>query len=93
MATARKRRAVVHDEQRIRAEDELCHYVQLLIAEVMADLDLTQRQLAKRLGVSDARVGQFFMPGRNITVRTLAAVMHALGQRVVIGTDARNKPS
>lgn len=79
------------DEQRARAEDELCVDVQMLISEVMVDLGVTQRELAKRLGVSEARVAQFFVPGWNMTVRTVASVLHALGQRVVITADERDR--
>ncbi|MGA9762400.1 MAG: helix-turn-helix transcriptional regulator [Gaiellaceae bacterium] len=61
---------------------------ELLIAEttdtiegLLTSLDLNQKELAHRLGVSEARVSQI-LSGENVTLRSLAAVGWALGIRM-----------
>ena len=46
--------------------------------------NLTQRQLAVRLGVSEARVSQLLNASGNLTVRTLARVASAIGCKVQV---------
>lgn len=61
---------------------------ELLVGEVtdtlvalLQSFKLTQRELGRRLGVSDGRVSQMLAGSGNLTVRSLAAVGWALGMR------------
>jgi DNA-binding Xre family transcriptional regulator len=74
----------ISDPARIRAEEELCLQAQRLICEMMVDRDVNQRELARRLGVSEARTSQLLVGGKNMTLRTLAAALHALGTEAEI---------
>lgn len=49
------------------------------IAGLIASLGITQRELAKRLAVSEGRVSQILSGAENLTLRTLADVGWALG--------------
>lgn len=51
------------------------------VTALLKSLDLSQRELARRLGVSEARVSQILSGEENLTLRSLAAVGWALGLR------------
>jgi hypothetical protein len=66
---------------------------------LLGSLKLTQRELARRLNISDGRVSQILAGTGNLTLRSLAAVGWALGMRFEIqpkpmsnriGTPAQN---
>lgn len=63
------------------------------LAHVMlADEGISQRELAQRMGVSEARVSQMLAEDCNPTVRTLVRMAHALGRRFrvqFVPTDPR----
>jgi transcriptional regulator with XRE-family HTH domain len=69
------------EEARIYAEENFRIDVQMLIHDLMEQKGINQRQLAERLGVTESRVSQFFSDRFNMTVRKLAGVFHALGER------------
>lgn len=49
---------------------------------LMRELGVTQRELAERMGVGEARVSQIFSGGAsNVTLETLARIGQALGVR------------
>ena len=48
------------------------------IMRVMKERGVSQAELAIRLGVTDARVSQYFSPSSNLTLRTVAQIFHAL---------------
>lgn len=52
--------------------------VQYRIHKVMRRRGVTQRELARRLKLSESRVSQFFSDECNITIRQLAKIFHAL---------------
>ncbi len=58
-----------------------------LIVDRLASLDLSQKQLAERLGVSAARVSQILKGNDNLTLKSLVAVAAALGVRLSVGFD------
>src|SRR5262245_38552644 len=82
---------------------------ELLIGEVndtlvalIRSLKLTQREVARRLEVSEGRVSQMLAGTGNLTVRTLASVGWALGMRFELqpepmadrrGTPAQTDPA
>lgn len=53
-----------------------------LIREARRDAGLTQQQLARRLGVTQATLAKLERNGSNPTVRTLERVLRATGRRL-----------
>lgn len=58
-------------------------FAEILRAE-MARAGVTQAELARRLGVSQARVFEVARGGSNLTLRTMAAALSALDRRLVM---------
>jgi len=52
---------------------------------------LTQRQLALRLGVSQAAIAKLERPGANPTVETLAGALRATGHRLALAAPTRRE--
>jgi hypothetical protein len=61
---------------------------------LMSELSLTQRDLARRLGVSDARLSRVMSGQANLTLGTLAEIGWAVGMRfevVVVPLEDRSR--
>lgn len=58
-----------------------------LIVDRLETLDLSQKQLAERLGVTPARVSQILKGNDNLTLKSLVAVATALGVRLNVRFD------
>lgn len=63
--------------------------VTALIIDYMENWEITQGELAKRLGVSSNRVGQMLSGNENLTLRSLATVAAALHARFDLTLRAR----
>jgi len=63
------------------------------IAGRMQELGLTQAELARRMGVSRARVTQILRGSDNLTLRTLVLLSHALESRLVVGFEPVEGPA
>lgn len=64
------------------AEVDFVAEVQSIIHRMMVAKDISRAELAQRLGVSRARVTQYFAgDGSNLTARTIARIFHALGEQ------------
>ena len=57
-----------------------------LILELMEHEGLTRSELAERIGKSKGHVSQLLNGERNMTLRTLAEIAHAVGHRIELGT-------
>ena len=58
---------------------------QMLLQRLLSGKQLKYRDLAKRLGVSEARVSQMFGDeASNLTIRTVARICRTIGERPVI---------
>src|SRR5262247_1710863 len=68
---------------------DIQHHVQML----MNRRGMTQKQLAEKLGISEARVSQFFSHDCNITMKGLARIFHALDAECSIGSREIQEPS
>ncbi len=69
--------------QEALAIEGLVFNVQLKIHQALKDNDISQRELARRVGVSPARVSQWLsQTGANLTLKTLARIFHALDDAV-----------
>jgi transcriptional regulator with XRE-family HTH domain len=80
-------RAFSKDE--IIAEEDLVIDVQFLIQDLLDTKAMTRSELAKKLGLSKARLSQIMQADANPTLRTLARIAYALGERLCIDTRAR----
>ena len=59
-----------------------------LLNAIVADSGITQKELAKRLGVTEGRISQVLSGSQNISLKKLAAIGWALGLRFHIVPDA-----
>lgn len=64
-----------------------------LIAEALEASGITQAQLARALRVSRSEITERLRGNRNITVRNLAATLHALGARLELGVKIHRRTS
>jgi transcriptional regulator with XRE-family HTH domain len=74
------------EERRIFAEEEFRVETQVRIHELLVSKGLSQKDLAARLRVSQARVSQFFSDDCNLTLRTIAQIFFAIGETPRINT-------
>ena len=69
------------------AEERLLHKTQIAVQEELERQGLRYRDLADRLGVSEARISQLMgHDALNLTIRTVAKIFHRLGEEAVIMT-------
>jgi transcriptional regulator with XRE-family HTH domain len=57
----------------------------LEVEELMERRRITKAELARRMGISRARVTSLLNGRGNLTIRSMTAIAHALGRRPVIG--------
>lgn len=60
------------------------------IATAMANAGVSRSELATKLGVSPAEITHRLQGERNITVRKLAATLHALNAELLVASRTRN---
>ncbi|NUP13828.1 MAG: helix-turn-helix transcriptional regulator [Polyangiaceae bacterium] len=77
----------------IFAEEGFRVHVQVMVQTRLNELGITQRELAKRLGVSDERASQLLSNEARLTVRTVGRIFHALGcePRLTFGPDVERE--
>ena len=79
--------AITPDEM-ISAEESLIADVQVVIHNLMEDSHVSRADLARALGVSEARVSQMFSDAApNLTLRTMARIFRALGEECRVTSD------
>ena len=61
------------------------------LAERMKELRMSRAQLANRLGTSQAYVTKALSGNTNFTIKSMAALAHALGQRVTIQLEPQEQ--
>lgn len=59
--------------------------VEFDLQALMAHLEVSQTELARRLGVSPSRVNRM-LNDSNLTARSIGRIMHALGEQVVLSS-------
>lgn len=72
------------DNRRLLREEALILEVTEAVSAVMQEEGVSKTQLAKRLGKTKGFISQLLSGGRNLTLRTLAGLVEALGYRVTI---------
>ena len=87
---------------RLVVQGELIMEVTETLCELMEKEKISRKELADRLGKSKGFVSQLLNGGRNLTLRTVADILHVLGYKVSLipykieqkegsGTPARQK--
>lgn len=71
----------------ILAEERLIARAQGVLGEAIRRSGLSQKQLARRLDVSEAAISKMLGSAPNLTLRRFARVMHALGEKGVITSE------
>lgn len=87
---------------RLVVQGELIMEVTETLCELMEKEKISRKELADRLGKTKGFVSQLLNGGRNLTLRTVADILHVLGYKVTLtpykieqkkgsGTSARRK--
>jgi transcriptional regulator with XRE-family HTH domain len=87
--------------RKLLAQEELILEVTESICKLLGEEKVSRKELAERLGKSKGFVSQLLNGGRNLTLRTVADILHVLGYKVsltpykihgdTIETSARQK--
>jgi transcriptional regulator with XRE-family HTH domain len=87
--------------RKLLAQEELILEVTEFICKLLGEENVSRKQLSDRLGKSKGFVSQLLNGGRNLTLRTVADILHVLGYKVsltphkihgeTIETSARQK--
>ena len=67
--------------RKLLAQEELILGVTETICELLENEKVSRKELADRLGKSKGFVSQLLNGGRNLTLRTVADILHVLGYR------------
>jgi transcriptional regulator with XRE-family HTH domain len=81
MSTARKHDENDHEFEKILDREEFILKVTEVLCKVMRDENVSRKQLADLLGKSKGDVSQLLNGERNLTLRTVADILHVLGYR------------
>jgi len=74
----------------IEAEEHLLIDCQILLQETISKKNITRSALAQMAGISKARLSQLMCSEANPTVKTMARLFHAAGERLVVTTKNKN---
>src|SRR5262245_10606179 len=78
------------DYNLLLAEESLILDAQISIQRILNEKNMTQADLARKLGVTESYVSQMLGDSaRNLTLRTIARVMTALGETAHLTTKGR----
>jgi len=67
--------------RRFLAQEELILEVTETICDILEKEKISRKELADRLGKSKGFISQLLNGGRNLTLRTVADILHVLGYR------------
>ena len=69
---------------KLMAQGDLIMEVTEMLCELLEKENVSRKELAERLGKSKGFVSQLLNGGRNLTLRTVADILHVLGYKVAI---------
>ena len=69
---------------RLMAQGDLIMEVTETLCELLEKEKISRKELADRLGKSKGFISQLLNGGRNLTLRTVADILHVLGYKVAI---------
>ena len=70
--------------RKLLAQEELILEVTETICELLENEKISRKGLADRLGKSKGFISQLLKGGRNLTLRTVADILHVLGYKVAL---------
>jgi transcriptional regulator with XRE-family HTH domain len=70
--------------RKLLAQEELILEVTESICKLLGEENVSRKQLADRLGKSKGFISQLLNGGRNLTLRTVADILHVLGYKVTL---------
>ena len=73
--------------RKLLAQEELILEVTETICELLEKEKVSRKELADRLGKSKGFISQLLNGGRNLTLRTVADILHVLGYKVALKPD------
>jgi len=76
----------MHDPEfrKLLAQEELILEVTETICDLLEEEKISRKELAERMGKSKGFVSQLLGGGRNLTLRTMADILHVLGYKVIL---------
>ena len=74
----------VPEFRKLLAQEELILEVTETICNILQNEKISRRELADRLGKSKGFISQLLNGGRNLTLRTVADILHVLGYKVTL---------
>jgi DNA-binding phage protein len=74
----------VIDAAAIEAEENFLIDVQFLLQSVLTEKGMSRAALARKVGISKARLSQIFAAEANPTVKNCARLFHALGEDLTV---------
>jgi transcriptional regulator with XRE-family HTH domain len=77
--------------RRLFAQEDLILEVTETLCELLEKEKISRKELADRLGKTKGFVSQLLGGGRNLTLRTVADILHVLGYKVVLKPDKLEK--
>ena len=90
MTTAIERFESTPEGKRLLDQERLILQATERIVELMQQQNVTRTELAQRLGKSKSWISQLLAGEANFTLRTLADVFGALGQRAVVDVERQD---
>jgi transcriptional regulator with XRE-family HTH domain len=73
--------------RKLLAREELILEVTETICNILDSEHISRKELADRLGKSKGFISQLLNGGRNLTLRTVADILHVLGYKVALKPD------
>jgi transcriptional regulator with XRE-family HTH domain len=70
--------------RKLLAQEELILEVSESLCKLLREEKVSRKELAERLGKSKGFVSQLLNGGRNLTLRTVADILHVLGYKVTL---------
>jgi len=77
--------------RKLLAQEELILEVTETICELLEEEKISRKELADRLGKSKGFISQLLNGGRNLTLRTVADILHVLGYKVSLNPQKEGK--
>ena len=77
---------------RLMAQGDLIMEVTETLCELLEKEKISRKELADRLGKSKGFVSQLLNGGRNLTLRTVADILHVLGYKVALTPYREGEP-
>jgi len=76
-----------HEFRKLLAQEELILEVTETICDILENEKISRKELADRLCKTKGFISQLLNGGRNLTLRTVADILHVLGYKVALKPD------